>query len=69
MGLISVKPRFPENTRKNVWISDAPGPIIVNVTCLVNADPVAEFHWFTGHGIPVESSEASLYLFVLKYKY
>ena len=61
---VQFKPIFPENTQKNLWILDAPGPFIVNITCLVNADPVAEFLWFTGHGISVESSEASLYYFL-----
>lgn len=58
-SLTSVKPRFPENTQKNVWISDEhQPPVVVNVTCLVNADPVAQFQWLTGRGVPLEQGMA-----------
>ncbi|CAG2179521.1 unnamed protein product, partial [Oppiella nova] len=52
---VQFKPRFPENTPRNVWVSDeTQSPVIVNVTCLVNADPIAEFQWFTGRGSPID---------------
>ncbi|XP_054164601.1 uncharacterized protein LOC128962260 [Oppia nitens] len=56
---VQFRPRFPENIQKYVWISDDDqqnSPVFVNVTCLVNADPIAQFQWYTGHGLSIENS-------------
>lgn len=49
-------PNFPVNTPQYVWISDniEGSPIIVNITCIVNADPVVKFRWFTGDDVAID---------------
>ena len=58
---LAVKPRVLEKTNKKVWIPESvtQGPVPVNVTCLVNADPVASFEWYTHEDrrIPTDNTQ------------
>lgn len=48
------KPRFPANAPNIIWIDEEtvrPGhPILVKLTCSVQADPIAALSWFQGGG-------------------
>lgn len=54
------KPRFDEKTPQYIWISEDTvqqgGPLPVNISCIVYADPVAEINWFTVDNRPVDTS-------------
>lgn len=51
---VQYKPKFDEKTPKYIWISEeaaqAGGPLTVNISCIVAADPVAKISWFYGAG-------------------
>lgn len=52
---VQYKPRFDEKTPRYIWISEEAiqqqGPMTVNISCLVYADPVAKISW--SYGSPV----------------
>lgn len=49
---VQYKPRFQANTPKEIWVGEeavhSGGPILVNISCIVVADPVAALTWFQG---------------------
>ncbi len=51
---VQYKPKFDEKTPKYIWISEEAiqqgGPLTVNISCIVAADPVAKISWFYGVG-------------------
>lgn len=55
---ISDKPRFDEKTPSHIWVSEEAvqqgGPLSVNISCIVYADPVATIGWFTADNRPVD---------------
>jgi len=56
---VEYKPKFPPNTPKAVWLAESKitdEPILVNITCIVDADPPATFEWLTGLGMPLRQS-------------
>ena len=52
------KPRFDEKTPAHIWVSEEAvqqgGPLSVNISCIVYADPVATIGWFTADNRPVD---------------
>lgn len=59
-----VKPEFPSNTPKVVWISDKQASenkhVLVNITCIVDADPAAKLQWLSNDGIPINNGNFSI---------
>lgn len=56
---VQYKPRFDEKTPKSIWISEEAvqqgGPLSVNISCIVYADPVAKINWKAWNGAPVQT--------------
>ncbi len=51
---LKVPPNFPENAPTEIWIDlDKRENDLVNISCIVEADPPARFNWFSVDGIPI----------------
>ncbi|KAF7491839.1 Neural cell adhesion molecule 2 [Sarcoptes scabiei] len=57
---VQYKPRFDEKTPKFIWVSEEAvqqgGPLSVNISCIVYADPVASINWFSFDNRPIDSN-------------
>lgn len=58
---VQYKPRFDEKTPSHIWVSEEAvqqgGPLSVNISCIVYADPVATIGWFTADNRPVDHNQ------------
>lgn len=57
---VQYKPRFDEKTPKSIWVKEETvqqgGPLSVNISCIVHADPEAHISWFTLDKRPVDTT-------------